>query len=93
MEIDLPQGMEERELLNLLTAQKEAAIGFDQDRELNEDRARALDYYKGLHEGYVQKDLPVEGNSRSRVVTTEVADAVETALHPLCLLLSVATIA
>lgn len=82
-EVELPQGMEEKELLNLLTAQREAAIGFDQDRELNEDRARALDYYKGLHEGYVQKDLPVNGSSRSKVVTTEVADAVETALPDL----------
>ena len=42
-EIELPKGIEEKELLNLLTAQREAAIGFDQDRELNEDRARALD--------------------------------------------------
>ena len=82
-EIELPEGMEEKELLNLLTAQREAAIGFDQDRELNEDRARALDYYKGLHEGYVKKDLPVSGNSRSRVVTSEVADMVETSLPDL----------
>jgi hypothetical protein len=82
-EIELPEGMEEKELLNLLTAQREAAIGFDQDRELNEDRARALDYYKGLHEGYVQKDLPVSGNSRSKVVTSEVADMVETSLPDL----------
>ena len=82
-EIELPKGIEEKELLNLLTAQREAAIGFDQDRELNEDRARALDYYKALHEGYVKRDLPVNGNARSRVVTSEVADMVETTLPDL----------
>lgn len=82
-EVELPPGMEERELLNILTAQREAAIGFDQDKQLNEDRARALDYYKGEHEGYVAKDLRVEGTARSKVVTTEVADFIETAMPDL----------
>ena len=80
---ELPEGMDEGELLKVLTAQREAAIGFDQDRELNEDRARALDYYRGRHEGYVKKDLPVESDQRSQVVSTDVADFVETALPDL----------
>lgn len=83
IQIELPEGMDQQRLLKLLKGQCRSAIGFDQDQELNEDRARALDYYKGRHEGYVAKDLPVEGEGRSKVVTSEVADAIETALPDL----------
>ena len=78
-----PEEIDEKWLLGVLSSQREAAIGFDQDRDLNDDRERALDYYRGLHQGRVAKDLPVKQDNRSKVVTTDVADAIETALPDL----------
>lgn len=69
----------QRKLLQILAAQKSRSIGFDNDKELNDERADALDYYKGKHEGAVKRDLPTLPN-RSSVVLTEVANGVEMAL-------------
>lgn len=70
------------QLLNILREQRSNSIGFDNDKEISGERARALDYYKAEHAGAVAKDLPVLEN-RSRVVSSDVADAVETALPDL----------
>lgn len=67
------------DVLKVLTAQKSASIGFDNNKELNSDRADALDYYKGKHEGAVKRDLPTL-NNRSTYVSTDVANAIETTL-------------
>lgn len=66
-------------LLKVLTAQKGRSIGFENDKELNAERADALDYYKGKPEGAIKRDLPTLAN-RSTVVSTDVANGVETAL-------------
>ncbi len=67
------------DVLGILRALKDRSIGFDNDKELNEERADALDYYKGKHEGAISRDLPVPAG-RSTVVSTDVANAVEAAL-------------
>jgi hypothetical protein len=54
------------------------AIGFDQDAELRDDREQALNYYKGD----VSNDIPALPN-RSKAVSSDVSDAVETLLPDL----------
>lgn len=78
------QGADDRraDVLPILKTLRSQSIGFDNDKDITDARARALDYYKGEHKGYVLKDLPALEN-RSTVVTTEVADAVETAIPDL----------
>lgn len=68
-----------KKLLGILTSQKSRSIGFDYDKDLNTERADALDYYKGKHEGAIKRDLPALPN-RSSVVDTSVANGVEMAL-------------
>lgn len=66
-------------LLNVLKAQRERSIGFDHDKDINDDRADALDYYKGKHAGAVSRDLPAAQN-RSTVVSPDVANDIEQCL-------------
>ncbi len=65
------------DLLRLVAEERRASIGFETDESLNEARARALDYFKGE-----MPDVPSLAN-RSRAVSTDVADAVETLLPDL----------
>lgn len=75
----LPKGIayEAEELKYILRAERTQSVGFDYDDELNYSREVALNYYKGL-----MPDMPTLEN-RSKVVSTDVADAVETALPDL----------
>lgn len=73
----------DNDLLKVLKAQRERSIGFDDttnDTDLNTERADALDYYKGKHEGAIARDLPVTGTNLSKVVSTDVANQVEAAI-------------
>jgi hypothetical protein len=74
-----PKKVSDKKLLQILAAQKGRSIGFDNDKELNTERADALDYYKGKHEGAIARDLPTAEN-RSKVVDTTVSNTVEMAL-------------
>ena len=65
------------ELLGILKRERERSIGFDYDDGLNLSRERAMQYAKG--EMPDLKTLP----NRSKVVSTDVADAVETVLPDL----------
>ncbi len=69
--------MDERELLNLVADERRAAVGFDNDQELSDDRERALEYARG-----VMKDVPALPN-RSKATSTDVNDAVLTVLPDL----------
>jgi len=65
------------DLLGLLKDEKANSIGFDEDAQLSRARELSLDYYKG-----VMTDVPaLEG--RSRAISTDIADAVETILPDL----------
>lgn len=70
--------IDETTLLGILRAERENSVGFDYDSTLQEDRERALNYYKGD----VSQDMPVLPN-RSSVTSTDVADLVERALPDL----------
>ncbi|HWA60868.1 MAG TPA: hypothetical protein VG939_05810 [Caulobacteraceae bacterium] len=65
------------ELLAILADERRSAIGFDEDAELTAARTRALEYYHG-----VMNDMPAEEN-RSKACSSDVWDAVETALPDL----------
>ncbi len=65
------------ELLQLVARERVASIGFEGDRELIAERELALNYFKG-----VMPDVPSLPN-RSRAVSSDVADAVETVLPDL----------
>jgi hypothetical protein len=65
------------ELLQLVARERASAIGFEGDRELLAEREQALNYYKGH-----MPDVPALAN-RSKAVSTDVADAVETVLPDL----------
>lgn len=67
--------MIDSELLALVGNERQASVGFDHDSELLTARETALNYYKGY-----MPDLPALPN-RSRVVSTDVADTIDT-LHP-----------
>jgi len=69
--------MEERELLNKIGAERRASVGFNHDEELDSKRSRALDYIKGEMPDLVT--LP----NRSKAVSSDVSDAVETLLPDL----------
>lgn len=66
------------DLLSLCRQEKARAVGFDNDAELRDDVERALNYYKGD----VSKDMPNLPN-RSKAVSSEVSDAIETILPDL----------
>jgi len=69
--------MEERELLAMVGEERRSSIGFQHDQELAEKRAKALDYVKGEMPDLVS--LP----NRSKAVSSDVSDAVETILPDL----------
>ena len=69
---------QEAELLALVRAEMERSVGFENDQILRADRLRALDMYKGDMRGEIAS-LP----NRSRAVSSDVADAVETILPDL----------
>jgi len=66
--------MNDQELLALVRAERQSAIGLDNDETLRADRERALKYYKG------ESSIPSLPN-RSKAVATVVSDAIDT-LHP-----------
>jgi hypothetical protein len=66
------------DLLAIVRAEMERAVGFDNDAELRDDRERALLYYKGD----VSKDIQTIPN-RSKAVSSDLSDAVETILPDL----------
>ncbi len=65
------------DFLRLVAEERRASIGFDHDDELAAARETALNYAKG-----VMPDVPALPN-RSRAVSSDVADAIETALPDL----------
>lgn len=65
------------EFLNIVKAERARSIGFDLDAELSGQRTKALQYYRGE-----MPDIPSLDN-RSRAVSTDIADAVETLLPDL----------
>ncbi|WP_269715776.1 portal protein [Caulobacter sp. NIBR2454] len=67
----------DEELLGLVGDEAKRSIGFDYDHELTTQRERALNYRKG-----VMPDLKALPN-RSKAVSTDVADAIETILPDL----------
>ena len=68
----------EAELLALVRQEMERSVGFENDQILLGQRLRALDLYKGD----MRAEIPSLPN-RSRAVSTDVADAVETILPEL----------
>lgn len=69
--------MTDEELLAYVAAEKQQAVGFDNASDLTEQRERALEYAKG-----VMTDVPSLPN-RSKAVSTDVSDAIETLLPDL----------
>lgn len=69
--------MDDLDLLKLVRDERTRAIGFDNASELTEQRERALNYAKGE-----MPDVPFLPN-RSRAVSMDIADAVETILPDL----------
>lgn len=69
--------MDDQTLLNLVAAECRSSVGFDNNPELTEARERALEYARG-----VMTDVPSLPN-RSKAVSTDIADAVETLLPDL----------
>jgi hypothetical protein len=67
----------DEDLLALVYEERRQSVGFENDPALSEARIRALEYYKGE-----MPDVPALSN-RSRAVSTDVADAVETVLPDL----------
>lgn len=69
--------MTDDEYLSFVRAERARSIGFENDATLTSDRETALEYYQG------EMDCaPVEG--RSNAVSTDVMEAVDTALPDLC---------
>ncbi|MGH6827342.1 MAG: portal protein, partial [Rhizomicrobium sp.] len=66
------------ELLAIVRAEMQRSVGFENDQVLRAERLRALDMYKGD----MRSEIPSLPN-RSRAVSTDVADAVETILPDL----------
>ncbi len=66
--------MDDTELLALVRAERQSAVGLDNDETLRAERERALKYYKG------ESSIPSLAN-RSKAVATVVSDAIDT-LHP-----------
>lgn len=65
------------ELLKMLNSERLAAVGIEGDDDLAEQRETALEYIKG------QMDDIKPGKGRSKAVSTDVADAIETVLPDL----------
>lgn len=66
--------MTDEELLSLVSSEKRASVGFELDDVLLKEREKALEYTKGE-----MKDVPALPG-RSRSVSTDVSDAIETVL-------------
>ena len=66
--------MTDEELLSLVGSEKKASVGFELDDVLLKEREKALEYTKGE-----MKDVPALPG-RSRSVSTDVSDAIETVL-------------
>ena len=71
------QAVSDDDLLGMLKAERLAAIGIENDAELTDQREMALNYMKGE-----VNDLKVM-KGRSRAISTDVADAIETVLPDL----------
>lgn len=73
-------------LLAVLTSERQRSIGLDNDNDLNRHRELALEYYRGMVPDMpvaVDEDgKPVDTN-RSKAVSTDLADAVETIMPDL----------
>jgi len=67
----------DRELLGILSSERRNSIGFDESQTLTKERELALKYYKGD-----MSDVP-SLDGRSKAVSTDVADAIETILPDL----------
>lgn len=73
--------LSEDDVLALVRTERESAVGLDNNDELNVQREKALEYYRGrVPDIDAQRD---ETDQRSRVVSTDLADAVETILPDL----------
>lgn len=70
--------LDDDDFLRMVAAEYTSSIGIDQGDEVVSDRIRALEYFKGE-----LVDVPSMPN-RSKAVSTDVADAVYTALPDLC---------
>lgn len=66
---------DDKTMLQMVRVEMQRSVGFENDQALRADRLRALDYYKGD----MKADIPSLPN-RSRAVSQDVADAVETIL-------------
>jgi hypothetical protein len=66
---------DDKTMLQMVRVEMQRSVGFENDQALRNDRLRALDYYKGD----MKADIPSLPN-RSRAVSNDVADAVETIL-------------
>lgn len=66
---------DDQTMLNIVRDEMQRSVGFENDQTLRADRLRALDYYKGD----MRADIPALPN-RSRAVSNDVSDAVETVL-------------
>lgn len=66
--------LSDEEFLALLKRERENAVGFEKDQKLLDDREKALNYYKGSMPDVASL------NNRSKAVSSDVSDAVETAL-------------
>lgn len=65
------------DFLRMVAEERRASVGFDSDDDVQEERAKALEYAKGKMD-----DVPALAN-RSKAVSTDVQDAVETVLPDL----------
>ena len=75
------EALDEDMVLNLVQAERNACVGLDNSDELNVQREQALEYYRGrVPDIDAQRD---ENDERSRAVSTDLADAVETVLPDL----------
>ena len=71
------KGLSDSEILSMLAAEKSVSVGFENGTELERKRRTALEYSKG-----VMSDVPSLPN-RSKAVSTDIAEAVETILPDL----------
>jgi hypothetical protein len=69
--------IDDDEMLAMLNAERQRSIGFENDQVLTDARVRALEYYRGE-----MRDIPSLPN-RSKAVSLDVADAIETILPDL----------
>ena len=75
------EALDEDTVLSLVRAERVACVGLDNNDELNVQREQALEYYRGrVPDIDAQRD---ENDERSRAVSTDLADAVETVLPDL----------